>query len=580
VFDTRKAMGMVVRGSLSRGLEMKLAADVPIEELRAGKFVVVEGDRYEFFSMITDIALSVTTNDVLEIPPESPGSLLGKVIAGTSTYGTVTLRPMLMLPREGGTERWAPGSGLGVSLRDEFDRGAAAPPAQSPAPSAQRASEASLMPVKSIPGHFSPVLEATEEDVSRVFGSEAEGRQYFEVGTPLDMDAPVCLNLERFVERSNGIFGKSGTGKTFLTRMALCGIIQSGRAVNLVFDMHGEYGWEGTVEGGERASVRGLRQYFPRQVEVFTLDAESARRRGRKADYEIRIPYSQVTVEDIILLQEELNLSATAAETAYALVNEFREKWFERLMDLDLKAFCAEHHGSVHEGALAALKRKLSVLAHECRAFLRPDVTDDAVERIVADLERGRHIVVEFGKHRNPKQYMLVANILTRRIHDEYIRRKEAAMGGQGEEPRPLVITIEEAHKFLSPALANQTIFGTIARELRKYNVTLLVVDQRPSGIDTEVLSQVGTKVLCLLDDEKDIDAVLAGTSGAASLRGVLASLETKQQALLVGHAVPMPIVIRTRFYDDPEFARRMGLGSSGERTAEDEAFDRIFGGE
>lgn len=567
MFDSRKAMGMVVRGSLSKGLEMKLAPDVPIEELRAGKFVVVEGERYEFFSMITDIALSVSHPDVLEAPPEGPESLLGKVIAGTSTYGTVTLRPMLMLPR---TER----SLTPVAAREApsvFSSGRAS------ASLVENGAGGRLMPVKSIPGHFSPVLEATEEDVSRVFGAEEQGKEYFEVGKPLDMEAPVCLNLDRFVERSNGIFGKSGTGKTFLTRMALCGIIQSGRAVNLVFDMHGEYGWKGTVEDGQRAEVRGLRQYFPGKVEVFTLDPESARRRGERADYEIQIPYSQITVEDILLLQEELNLTPTAAETAYALVNEFKENWFERLLGLDLKAFCADHHGSVHEGALAALKRKLSVLATECSGFLRRDVTDDAVKRIMADLERGCHIVVEFGKYRSPKQYMLVANILTRRIHELYVRRTEEAMGDPANRPTPLVITIEEAHKFLSPALANQTIFGTIARELRKYNVTLLVVDQRPSGIDPEVLSQVGTKITCLLDDERDIDAVLAGTSGAASLRGVLASLETKQQALVLGHAVPMPIVIRTRTYDDDEFRRRMGSGA-GRSPEKDAEFERIFG--
>ena len=56
--------------------------------------------------------------------------------------------------------------------------------------------------------------------------------------------------------------------------------------------------------------------------------------------------------------------------------------------------------------------------------------------------------------------------------------------------------------------LPSQTIFGTIARELRKYNVTLLIVDQRPSGIDPEVMSQIGTRVTCLLDDESDIRAV------------------------------------------------------------------------
>lgn len=61
------------------------------------------------------------------------------------------------------------------------------------------------------------------------------------------------------------------------------------------------------------------------------------------------------------------------------------------------------------------------------------------------------------------------------------------------------MITIEEAHKFLNPQVAEQTIFGRIAREMRKYNVTLLVIDQRPSGIDDEVMSQLGTKVAYLL---------------------------------------------------------------------------------
>ncbi|HIG17048.1 MAG TPA: protoheme IX farnesyltransferase, partial [Candidatus Handelsmanbacteria bacterium] len=106
----------------------------------------------------------------------------------------------------------------------------------------------------------------------------------------------------------------------------------------------------------------------------------------------------------------------------------------------------------------------------------------------------------------------LVSNLLTRRIHRKYVEAKESAMGGAGKEPRPLVIVIEEAHKFLNSSVASQTIFGIIARELRKYNVTLMVIDQRPSGIDSEVLSQVGTRFSCLLDNERDIDAVMRRT--------------------------------------------------------------------
>jgi hypothetical protein len=57
--------------------------------------------------------------------------------------------------------------------------------------------------------------------------------------------------------------------------------------------------------------------------------------------------------------------------------------------------------------------------------------------------------------------------------------------------------------------------------------------------------------VTALLDEENDIRAVFSGVAGTSRLREVLARLETKQQALLLGHAVPMPIVIHTRDYRD-----------------------------
>ena len=93
---------------------------------------------------------------------------------------------------------------------------------------------------------------------------------------------------------------------------------------------------------------------------------------------------------------------------------------------------------------------------------------------------------------------------------------------------------------------------------MRKYNVTLLIVDQRPSGIDEEVMSQIGTRVTALLDNERDINAVLTGINGAQGLREVLARLDTKQQAIIMGHAVPMPVVVKTRRYDEDFYAAIM----------------------
>ena len=98
--------------------------------------------------------------------------------------------------------------------------------------------------------------------------------------------------------------------------------------------MHSEYGWQGTFEGGG-GTVRGLKQYFPSLVQMFTLDAESARRRGIRPDFEVKIPYSQIEPEDILLLAGELNLTPTAAETTYLLRSAYNERWLATFLDMD-----------------------------------------------------------------------------------------------------------------------------------------------------------------------------------------------------------------------------------------------------
>ncbi|MBL8153628.1 MAG: ATP-binding protein, partial [Anaerolineae bacterium] len=182
-----------------------------------------------------------------------------------------------------------------------------------------------------------------------------------------------------------------------------------------------------------------------------------------------------------------------------------------------------------------------------------------------------KNVVLEFGRYGNELEaYILVANYLTRRIRDRYVDMVERSLGDEADKPPQLLITIEEAHKFLQPGIAGQTIFGTIARELRKYNVTLLIVDQRPSGIDDEVMSQVGTRVTALLDNERDINAVLTGINGANNLREVLARLDTKQQAIIMGHAVPMPVVVKTRAYDEAFYKAMEPSGGMSTRSAKD----------
>ena len=524
-------LGMVVSGSLAEGVEVRLDGDTSIEDVKVGAFVTVQGKRLRFFGVVTDVSLQSTDPTLRLNPPDVSNPYVADVVSGTSAFGTVTVEPMLTLGDDP------------ASILD------------------------GPQPAKTVPPHFAPTAAASERDIQLIFGAEDE--RHFWIGNPLDMETRLCLDLPELVKRSNGVFGKSGTGKTFLTRLLLVGILQKGGAVNLVFDMESEYGWKGYSEANRE--VKGLKQLFSSRVAVFSLDDESSRRRGLTPDYLVRIGLEEIEPEDIQVLKDTWDLSDVASDAAYTLQRHFGAKrWLREFLDmsggkpvLDL----AQELG-INNAALGALKNRLSRLRRY--EFIDDGQGHDSVGQILSYLERGVHVVLEFGRYgRNVAAYILVANLLTRRIYDRYARMSERAMGEQTEKPRPLVITIEEAHKFLDSSVAGQTIFGTIAREMRKYNVTLLVVDQRPSGIDQEVMSQLGTKITCLLDNDRDVDAVLTGVSGSRKLRSVLARLESKQQALVFGHAVPMPVVIETREYGSAESYRELGFREAAEIKAQ-----------
>jgi hypothetical protein len=353
------------------------------------------------------------------------------------------------------------------------------------------------------------------------------------------------------------VFGKSGTGKSFITRTILAGIIKANTAVNLIFDMHNDYGWAVYDENGKE--YKGLRQLFTDgRVHVITLDPETSRHRNSKTDGTLQIGLDQIEPEDVEMLSGVIGLSEVQVGALYYLRRKLGKEWIARLLDEHdtAEVDALEEEEKVQKGTLRAIQRKFEMFRRF--GFLRPP-SEDMVEYIFNALNRGTNVVLEFGIYGNTlAAYVLVSNFLTRRIHEKYVEKKNKAAGRAGEEPKPLVITIEEAHKFLDPEIAQHTIFGNIARELRKYNVTLLIVDQRPSGIDEEVMSQIGTRVTCLLDNEADIKAVFSGVSGAGQLREVLARLDTQQQALILGHAVPMPVVVKTRQYG-PELYAAVG---------------------
>ncbi len=531
----KKIIGQIISGSFKSGLVLKLADSYDIESLRIGKFVIVEGEKTKYFAIVTNIELQTNNEKIFNFISAPADSYIKNVLKGTTTYSLVHLTPYLMVD-------------IDSTIKDED----------------------SVPKVKTIPPHFSSAYEAQNEDIEQIFGKDTKSNKNFFIGYPAEMDIPLCINLNKFAERSNAIFGKSGTGKSFLSRILLSGVLKKDAASVLIFDMHNEYGWQGTDE--QNTSTKGLKQLFNDKIEVFTLDPENKTLTSKDAQT-LDIAFNQLDIEDLELLRGELGLSEAAIDHARLVKNQYERDWFNKILNMnvgEIEEFSAQYGANI--GSILALQRKLNSLIDSVK-YLKSVTSYDGIKKILSFLTSGKSVVLQFGRLNNLKSYILAANIITRHIHSAYVDMTEKHLLDRNkyQAPKRLIITIEEAHKFLSPQVAKSGTFGTIARELRKYNVTLLIIDQRPSGIDNEVMSQIGTRATLLLNDENDINAVFVGESGGGALKDILSQLNPKQEVLMFGYAMPMPIVVRSRRYDN-EFYKTV---SQEENLSKDEIIKR-----
>ena len=538
--DAPRPLGVVVGGSLTKGLEVRLDPD---QSAQLGQYAMADvGGGLSLLGMVTDITLkSVDSGPTVWPPGDDEPSLLREVLQDTGVYTALAVDPYLELGENG----------------------------EEPA----RA--------RRLPHHFAAVLPADQDTLDRAFATDGPA---IPVGAPLGMDElEVGVDFERLFERSAGVFGKSGTGKSvlvlhlldaMLTRSAAAST-NSDRTVALVFDMHNDYGWEMKFQGPTTSRLRSLKQRHQTEAELYTLESRVAR-----SDGQILIGTRDIEPDDLEVLRETLDLTDLAIDAAHACRRRFGPGWIDEILADEPSAALVNGlwreppEGDVnwsqvaaqmgYPGSLESLRRRMERLTR--REFVRTDGAQfgDVIKHIVSSLQGGKSVIVQFGRFGNDlTSYMLVANMLSRRIWERY--RDSTERSREQEAPNRLVIVIEEAHKFVDRSLAGQSIFGQIARELRKYNVTLLVIDQRPSQIDPEVLSQIGTKFTLQLDSDNDVEAIVGGVQGRSGLRQVIASLESKRQSLVFGHALPMPVVVQTPEATNDDSARaslraRLGL--------------------
>jgi DNA helicase HerA-like ATPase len=152
----------------------------------------------------------------------------------------------------------------------------------------------------------------------------------------------------------------------------------------------------------------------------------------------------------------------------------------------------------------------------------------------------------------------VVISVVSRLAFDLAVRSK----GGC-----PMLLVCEEAHRY-APADAGKFVptrqaLGRIAKEGRKYAISLALVTQRPSELDATILSQCSTAIALRLSSEKDQQVIRGSTyEGMLDLTEFLPLLGDRE-ALILGEGVSMPMRIRFDELGNQKRPKNMNIGFS-----------------
>lgn len=380
-----------------------------------------------------------------------------------------------------------------------------------------------------IPPVFSDCRDVTEEEINHIFKKSETTES---IGKLRGFEYEIPIDFKTLVKKPYGIFGRTGIGKSILNKLICLYILKQKVSRLLVFDMQGEYGISSRADNS-----KGLKHYFIDEIQIYRLDAKKV------IDGAEPFTFYKENITPGDLIASSQTLSEPAKNVLRILNNERGNQ--------DLLTFIENYddttNDSVHASSLNAIRNRIS--RFDVYSFLIPAIPNkkDSIEDMFENIKQGKSIVIDFGKYGVDKfLYYFIANAITRRLYETYSRKER----NNDDDLPPLVVVLEEAHKFLQPGIIHYTIFDRIAREMRKFQLTLAFVDQRPSQIDEEVMSQVANRFIMHLNDKRDIDTTVGTLTDPPKYRKIITGL-MKRECLVYGDSISVPSIIRIRDYYD-----------------------------
>lgn len=409
------------------------------------------------------------------------------------------------------------------------------------------------------------IYPVSSDDMDQIYA--ATGQAHVQIGTVYPTASTrAALYVDPLLGKHFALLGSTGTGKSTSAALILHRICdQSPKGHIVMIDPHGEYA-AAFVGNGAIFDVSNLAlpywlMNFEEHCEVFV----TAHGTDRNIDCDI-LAKCLLAARARNRLAEGMARLTVDSPVPYLLS--------------DLSTILSNEMGKLDKGTNSLPYLRLKTRIDEIKAdprysfmfsgMLVADTMQDFIAKIFRLPSEGKPISIIDTSAMPTEITSVVVSVLSRLVFDY-------AIWARSEPQRPILLVCEEAHRYIpnSTSGAGQSvrkILERIAKEGRKYGVSLGLITQRPSDLAEGVLSQCGTIIAMRLNNDRDQAFVKAAMPEGS--RGFLDSIPAlrNRECIICGEGVAIPIRValdtledhRRPASQDPSFSQ-MWQESGGE---------------
>jgi len=390
-----------------------------------------------------------------------------------------------------------------------------------------------------LPG--SNVYEAKEPDIRIALRLQNEG---IDIGVLKGYNLPCKISPNKLLRTHISILGQTGSGKSYLAAKIAVELLKlrhyadipSQIAVPIIFDSSGEY--SGGYDLGEQAklslimkTIRIGEHHFPLLNEKYLSLLYDIYDIDEKQESELRVWFSSVAdSHPLTEMKQKSQQQLLEHQDGKQLINEFCQ-----LRITSTKQLANNLEDYIKKFNKLQPPQKISIpynaISKMRKYNLKVKKTDDM--DIIEQVSNG--LIVNLYEQDNYDERQITMLLFLRQLYEAARAKKLKSK---------IVLFIEEAHNYVPSvykSFCKEEILR-LAREGRKYGITLCLISQRPRWVDPTALSQCGNIFIFRIQNTDDKKHIFDSASLPDTLKDINIAKFKTGEMIITGDVVNYPI--------------------------------------